>query len=264
MRPALLALLAVGLLVATATAIPELRPFDRYGQVILAPSKVCGVGAPPAALPAGALFRTDFDASSPGTVLTAGSTNYWHVTAFAGQGVDVGHGGPKRLYYGVERPQGGTFNFGRTYGAVTFTQPLAIPATGETVLTWSEKWEVEWGGFGIYDAMAVQLVASPTEAYSTAGGPASGPIHPKTLCLSSPLDPVGQDTDPGTGIPACSPDLVSPCVAQAAWFTRHEFVTDAYKGQTVYLRFNFDAMDSLYNDFLGWMIDDINVVAVGP
>lgn len=261
----LLAVACVASLAMTATAIPELKALDRYGRVIVAPSKVCGLGAPPLALdlPVGTLFSTDFDASDPAKVLTASSTNYWHVTAFAGQGVDAGHGGPNRLYYGVERPQGGSFNFGTTKGAVTFTQPIAIPATGETLITWSEKWEVEWGGFGLYDAMGVQLVASPLEAYASAGGPVSGPINTKTLCLSDPLDPVGQDTDPGTGIPSCSPNIFTPCVSPPAWGLRHEFVTDSYKGKTVHLRFNFDAMDSLYNDFLGWMVDDVNVITVG-
>lgn len=262
---ALLALFAVAVMASAAVAIPDLRTLDKYAPIVLAPSKVCGIGAVPAALPlpVASLFSTDFEAGAPPAVLTAGSTNYWHTTTFAGQGIDAGHSGAQRLYYGVERPQGGSFNFGRTYGAITFTQPLAIPATGETIITWSEKWEVEWGGFGIYDAMGVQLVSSPTAGYQTAGGPSGGPINPNTLCLSDALDPVPQSTDPGTGIPSCSPDLVSPCVSPPTWWVRHEFVDDAYKGRTVYLRFNFDAMDSLYNDFLGWMIDDVNVVTVG-
>lgn len=259
----LFAVAALGLLTMSAAAIPDLKALDRPSPVVLAPSKVCGLGAPPAALPLGSVFSTDFDSSSPASVLTVGSTNYWHVTSFSGQGLDAGHSGPKRLYYGVERPQGGTFNFGRTYGAITFAQPIAIPAAGETVITWNEKWEVEWGGFGIYDAMAVQLVPSPNYAYTQAGGPAGSAISTWTLCLSDPLDPVPQSTDPGTGIPACSPDIFTPCANPPTWIGRFEFVDDRYKGTTQYLRFNFDAMDSLYNDFLGWQVDDINVVTVG-
>lgn len=275
----LLAVAALGLLTMGATAIPDLGAhictsadppvcvsLDRFQPVVIAPSKICGLGAPPMALPelpVGTLFAADFDAASPGSINTVGSTNYWHVTTFAGQGIDQGHSGPGRLYYGVERPQGGSFNFGRTYGAVTFTQPLVIPTAGETIITWNEKWEVEWGGFGIYDAMGVQLVDSATTGFLQVGGSAGNPLGQRTLCLSDPIDPVPQSADPGTGIPSCSPDIFSPCATPPAWGLRHEFVDDQYKGRTVYLRFAFDAMDSLYNDFLGWMIDDVNVITIG-
>lgn len=263
----LLAVAALGLLTMGASAIPDLKALDRFSPVVLAPSKICGLGAPPLALPElpmGTLFSTDFS-TVPAFALTASSTNYWHVTNFAGQGIDQGHSGPGRLYYGVERPNGGTFNFGRTLGAITFTQPISIPANGETVITWTEKWETEWGGFGIYDAQGVQLANSPSESFLIPGmlNANSGPINPRTLCLSGPIDPLPQTADPGTGIPACSPSIASPCATPPMWMLRHEFVDDQYKGKTVYLRFAFDAMDSLYNDFMGWMVDDVNVITIG-
>jgi hypothetical protein len=267
MRPAVLALPLLLALVLPAAAIPDLSPLDQYGgrsltSPVVTPSKYCGVGNPP--VDGGkALFGTDFETAPP-AVKTAGSTNFWHVTSFAGQGLEPGHSGAMRLYYGVERPQGGTFNFGRTFGAITFAQPIAIPATGETLITWNEKWEVEWGAFGVYDAMAVQLVDSPAQPYSSAGGPAGGPIHALSLCLSSPWDPVPQSADPGSGIPACSPNLAAPCASPPAWMPRHEFVDDHLKGRVKYLRLNFDAMDTLYNDFLGWMVDDVRVLQLGP
>lgn len=256
---ALLALAAALAFLAPATAFPEVLP-SRYSPLIVVPGKVCGTGAPPIALGsvAGVGFSTDFDAGVPGYVLSTSSTNYWHVTGFAGQGVDVGHSGAKRLYYGVERPQGGSFNFGRTYGAITFTQPIAIPKTGETFITWLEKWEVEWGGFGLYDVMAVQLVTSPTASFVT-----GFPIPAQTICISDPVDPQTQGMDPGTGIPSCSPNIGSPCGHPPLWGPRYAAVPDKYEGQTLYLRFQFDAMDSLYNDFLGWMLDDVNVLTPG-
>jgi hypothetical protein len=47
---------------------------------------------------------------------------------------------------------------------------------------------------------------------------------------------------------------------QLAW-TAHSVDLDAYAGGSVKLRFSFDSVDGLSNNFAGWFLDDVEVTA---
>src|SRR5262249_38194937 len=42
------------------------------------------------------------------------------------------------------------------------------------------------------------------------------------------------------------------------------FNLSSYAGQTILLRFNFDTLDSLFNAYEGWYVDDVQLSVAGP
>jgi hypothetical protein len=46
---------------------------------------------------------------------------------------------------------------------------------------------------------------------------------------------------------------------QPTWAQAGPISLSTWAGQSIYLRFRFDSVDSLYNDFLGWAVDNIQI-----
>jgi hypothetical protein len=132
---------------------------------------------------------------------------------------------------------------GGTNSKGTLTSPLiSLAGTSNPLrLTFKTFWEIESvnpnsSGF---DLMRVLI--------STDGGTTFdqvGKLNPLT-------DPVGgnpRDQKPYTNTGFNSPPL---------WIQQETFALPNVAGQNVILRFEFDTNDGLYNEFRGWMIDDI-------
>lgn len=181
------------------------------------------------------------------TPLADPSPNLWRVTNWPGEGLDEGHDAPARLYFGD--PATSDYNLDEHVAGVAQSPAISLPAgDGDLHLVFETKWETEW--LKGYDHLWVE-----------AEGP-DGRTH--ILCTANALDRAdGTSGGDFHGIGSCSPYLFTPCPATAgvdmAWETRSIPLPDAWKGESIHLRFTFDSADGVANEFMGWMIDDIRI-----
>lgn len=176
------------------------------------------------------------------------ATNLWRVSTFAGPGDDAGHNGASRLWFG--NPTSGTFNNGHVAGTMQ-SPPVDLPLS-PAVLVWAEKWQTE--SLKGYDHLWVELTDE------------AGKIH--LLCHSNSqvrADPDG--IGGGSFQTSCSPNIVTPCKIGAygatpmAWMTRSVPIPATLLGSVVRVQFTFDSSDPAANWFMGWMVDDVQIVA---
>lgn len=291
MRPATLGALAtVALLVlapaALSGSLPAMAPAaraspepDTFPFQNLEP---CKFGAAPGE----ALYAEGFEAGIAGwgTFSSVPRPNLWHWSTFPGNNSamdHLGHGGPGRLYYGIENALGGTFNTDpvENRGEVR-SPPVAIPA-GPVAVSLNTKWHVEWDRPTIYDGMMLGYVLNGARTL---------------LCFFGPWK--GESVDPGIGYyansptgaflitgckpyrnhqPICNDELTEGDLKGALgsnpahfdlaphtnlWEPRFQLLPASLAGKTVQLTFYFQEGDALINDATGWMVDDVRVVKV--
>lgn len=182
--------------------------------------------------------------------------NLWNVTSFEGYGPDGGHSQPNRLYFGhINGPHEGSVS-GVNHTAGTAKGPsVTLPSSDQVYLSFATKWHVEW--LRGYDHLWVEAESDgevhllcTANAHVRGDPTSSGDTHGVGSC--SPLD---------QGIP-CPPLEDSPAQTPSkwpAWETRIVEVPPYLLGETIQLRFTFDSADEVANDFMGWMVDDVQL-----
>jgi hypothetical protein len=119
---------------------------------------------------------------------------------------------------------------------------FGVPNTiNDVTLTFRSWWEIESVNPSGFDVMQVSVERSGFEG-----------VIPLTR-LNPTSDPGGSARIPYT----------SGGFNTAPTTNTYSVDLNAYRGQTVRLRFSFDTRDQLYNGFRGWIVDDV-VVQVGP
>src|SRR5262245_27906144 len=149
----------------------------------------------------------------------------WHLST--GRGTQSGHSPVTSFYFGRgEGPDGGgNYNVGNTVGTIT-SEPIALPNSPGLGLTFNYVLQTE--GNGSFDVASVQVSNNGGATFTTIASSAS----PAQLPLSG------------------------------AW-RNASFSLAAFAGQTVLIRFSFDMVDSIANNFEGWYVDDVQVTAPG-
>lgn len=192
-------------------------------------------------------FEGDHGYTFPSTPLADPAPNLWQVTDWAGEGQDTGHDAPARLYFGDTEDS--NYDENAHVAGVAQSPSIQVPDTEAPVhLTFETKWEVEW--LKGYDHLWVEAetpdgrthLLCTANAYDRADGTSSGDSH---------------------GVGSCSPFHFTPCPARAGvdmtWETRSVPLPDAWKGDSIRLRFTFDSSDDVANQFMGWMVDDVRI-----
>src|SRR5262245_45762318 len=158
----------------------------------------------------------DFESGTQGFTVNNGPVSghvpgLWHLST--GRGAQTGHSPVTSFYFGQgEGPSGGgNYNVGNTAGNVT-SAPLALPGSGPVSLSFNYVLQTE--GNGSFDVASVQV--------SNNGGATFTTNASSTSSAQLPLSTTWR---------AASFDLSS------------------FAGQTVLLRFNFDTIDSISNNF---------------
>lgn len=124
-------------------------------------------------------------------------------------------------YYGIDNVC--TYNNGSANtGSLTMASPVSIPAAGITTLSFYSYEKTECDIFGDCDYDNRHIEVS------TDGG--------STWAQSG------------------------KAANESAWYQKSLDLT-AFSGQNVLVRFRFDTGDSFYNDFFGWMIDNVDISA---
>lgn len=250
---------------------------DQFPWQALEPCKYGRLEGTPGAA---TLFADDFEAGQGGWTKFSLVTrpNLWHWSTFPGNNSafdHLGHGGPGRMYYGIENAFGGTFNTDpfENRGEIR-SPPVSIPAGAQVVaVNLNTKWHVEWDRPTIYDGMMFGYVNSAGQSTMLCYfGPWKGEAFEPGIgyYVNSPTgallitgckpyvnhDPLCQDQDLG--------QLLTFDLAPYTNFWEPRFIQlpASLAGQTVQLTFFFREGDALINDGAGWMIDDVSVVKV--
>ncbi|MGD0921458.1 MAG: choice-of-anchor D domain-containing protein, partial [Terriglobia bacterium] len=170
------------------------------------------------------LFRADFEAGTQGFA-ASNVINTLTWQRTTNRGADVGHSPTTSFYFG--NPS--TFNYQTCCreGAVLTSSPISL---GAAPLTLTFNYFLATENFDYYDIAEVQV--------SNDGGYTFIPL------ISNRSNSVLVDNT-GSWLSATA-DLSS------------------YAGQTVVLRFSFDSVDSVANNFEGWYVDDVVVQSSGP
>jgi hypothetical protein len=136
---------------------------------------------------------------------------------------------------------GGTSSIYSTAG-VARTGPINLTGYTELTLTLQTWWEIESVDPSIqYDAMDI-LISKDTVSWDR-------------LDRLNPLaEPIPDDAWQNAPKPYTSAGFF-----QAAVWSPVVLDLSAYGGSTVYLRFDFDTIDPLYNGFRSWVVDDIQI-----
>jgi hypothetical protein len=148
----------------------------------------------------------------------------WHLST--GRGNQPGHTADDSMYFGQgEAPNGGgNYDVGWTTGRITSP---AINLTG---------------------------LANPTLSFNyfleTEGKPAE---YDQARVL------ISQNGGPFTAIASNAAELLD---STTGW-TKATFDLGAYTGSSIRVRFNFDTIDTLYNNYEGWYVDDVAVGSAG-
>src|SRR5215467_1983247 len=173
----------------------------------------------------------DFESGQQGFVINNGPqpghvAGLWHLST--GRGAQSGHSPVTSFYFGRgEGPGGGgNYNVGNTAGTIT-SGPIALPNTPGLGLAFNYVLQTE--GNGSFDVASVQVSANGGATFTTIASSAS----PAQLPLSG------------------------------AW-RNASFSLAAFAGQTVLIRFSFDTVDSILNNFEGWYVDDVQVTSPAP
>jgi immune inhibitor InhA-like protein len=172
-------------------------------------------------------FQTfDFESGQQGFVINNDPpplhvAGLWHLST--GRGTQSGHSPGASFYFGQgEGPGGGgNYNVGNTAGSIT-SGPIALPNRPGLALAFNYVLQTE--GNGSFDVASVQVSANGGATFTT--------IASSTSPTSLPLSGVWRNAS---------------------------FSLAAFAGQTVLIRFNFDTVDGISNNFEGWYVDDVQV-----
>jgi hypothetical protein len=184
-----------------------------------------------AAAPSVPFQSFDFESGQQGFVINNGPqpghvAGLWHLSTV--RGTQPGHSPVTSFYFGQgEGPAGGgNYNVGNTAGTIT-SEPIALPNSPGLGLTFNYVLQTE--GNGSFDVASVQVSTNGGATFTTIASSAG----PAQLPLSG------------------------------AW-RNASFSLAAFAGQIVLIRFSFDTVDSIMNNFEGWYVDDVQVTAPGP
>jgi len=239
----------------------------------------CGIGDPGGEAFLSQDFETGMDDWSLAS--TAGRPNLWHLTTFAGNGSadDQFHGGPGRMYYGVENEHGGTYNTSRMRNQGELRSPPFVVPSGTVAVALNTKWHVEWDRPAIIDSMQLGVVRAgfPREMLCTFGNQWAGHSNMvigygyyqnspsgqaiMTACeyaLETPHNPC-RVTQDYAGVNA-NFDLAP---VTTMWEPRFVLLPSDLAGQTIQVSFYFQTGDAIVDDAMGWMVDDVRVVSLG-
>src|SRR5262245_11173650 len=199
-------------------------------QTSLASASRGAVNGGNAAAPPVPLQTFDFESGPQGFVINNGPqpghvAGLWHLST--GRGTQTGHSPVTSFYFGQgEGPGGGgNYNVGNTAGTIT-SGPIAIPNAPGVAMAFNYVLQTE--GNGSFDQASVQV--------SNNGGATFTTIASSTSPLSLPLSSTWRNTS---------------------------FSLAAFAGQTVLIRFSFDTIDGILNNFEGWYVDDVQVTTPG-
>jgi hypothetical protein len=172
----------------------------------------------------------DFESGQQGFVINNGplpghAAGLWHLST--GRGAQSGHSPGASFYFGQgEGPGGGgNYNVGNRAGTIT-SEPIALPNIPGLVLAFNYVLQTE--GNGSFDVASVQVSNDGGATFATIASSAS----PAQLPLSG------------------------------VW-RNASFSLAAFAGQTVLIRFSFDTVDNIANNFEGWYVDDVQLNAPG-
>jgi hypothetical protein len=172
----------------------------------------------------------DFESGQQGFVINNGPqpghvAGLWHLST--GRGTQSGHSPVTSFYFGQgEGPGGGgNYNVGNTAGTIT-SGPIALPNSPGVGVAFNYVLQTE--GNGSFDVASVQVSNNGGATFTTIASSAS----PAQLPLSG------------------------------AW-RNASFSLGAFAGQTVLIRFSFDTVDGILNNFEGWYVDDVQLAAPG-
>ena len=176
-------------------------------------------------------FQTfDFESGQQGFVINNGPqpghvAGLWHLST--GRGAQTGHSPVTSFYFGQgEGPGGGgNYNVGNTAGTIT-SGPIALPNNPGVALAFNYVLQTE--GNGTFDLASVQV--------SNNGGATFTTIASSANAAQLPLSSVWRNAS---------------------------FSLAAFAGQTVLIRFSFDTLDGILNNFEGWYVDDVQLTAPG-
>src|SRR5262249_31686398 len=145
-----------------------------------------------------------------------------------GRGAQSGHSPATSFYFGQgEGPGGGgNYNVGNTAGTIT-SGPITLPNNPGVGLAFNYVLQTE-GNNPTFDLASVQV--------SNNGGATFTTIASSANSAQLPLSSVWRNAS---------------------------FSLAAFAGQTVLIRFSFDTVDSVLNNFEGWYVDDVQLTAPG-
>jgi type II secretory pathway pseudopilin PulG len=162
----------------------------------------------------------------------SGSTDLWDLEPVViGNPSRQRNGSTRNWYFGIESLH--TYNWSvagipvRNSGTLT-SNSIALPADSPQIFLTFWSWhETEPGRLDTHDLKQIIVLGSPNSTYTINSVPA--------------------------------PDIITP--AGANGWSQYEINLSAYAGQTIQVRFSFDTVDALNNDFEGWYIDDVQLSA---
>ncbi|HEV8360174.1 MAG TPA: hypothetical protein VGR28_06950 [Candidatus Thermoplasmatota archaeon] len=280
MKPALLVAIALVVLALPAASGP-LPPRDVEAELVSGNAMVpCLTGAPPGA----AVFEEGFESGLGGWsfVNTTGRPNLWHATTFAGNGSAndaLFHGGPGRAYYGIENVYGGTYNTSRMRNQGELRSPPIQFPDGPSAILLNTKWHVEWDRAWVIDSMQLgyatgaartplcsfgNVYAAATNAVMGYGYYQTSPFGQAILTgceygLESPQNPCRLSQD------VLHQDITFDLAPTLAlWEPRWIPTPPELWGLTARVSLYFQTGDAIVDDAMGWMVDDVRVVALGP
>ncbi len=163
------------------------------------------------------------NADLDGVVVNNTGNGLWHLST--GRGLESGHSGDDSLYFGQGESStgGGNFDAGLVKGEV-LSPVLTLDTVGGAVLSFNYLLQTEGGSS--YDRASVEISQN------------GGAFTPLVSTQSSTL------------------------ALTSVWINK-TIDLSAYEGSNIQIKFKFDSVDSGFNDFEGWYIDDIKVTGTG-
>ena len=171
---------------------------------------------------ASTLFSDSFESGLGGfTLNNTVASGLWHLSA--GRGTQSGHSATQSLYFGTGETAagGGTYNTGARTAGYATMPAVALPAAPAATVSFDYVLQTE--GNASYDKAQVQV--------STDGG--------TTFATLASYN----------------------AVAESAVWKATTASLAAYAGKTVVLRWSFDTVDGISNNYEGWYVDDVAVTA---
>ena len=285
MRRALLALclLALTMPLAAPAALPVGVRGPPPGDEVALPTMAqpCLSALPGSTLGGTVVASYGFEDGPQGwaTIDSANRPNLWHWTQFKGNGSAndaMFHGGPGRLYYGIENIFGGTYNTSRRPNQGEFRSPSFVVPDGLAAIVLHAKWHVEWDRAWLIDSMQVGYAnaAGARTPLCTLGNQYAWVTNLAMGYGYYQTSPFGQAILTGCEYSLESPQ--NPCRAAkdflhqdigfdlapdiALWETRYVLIPPTLAGQTLKVSVYFQTGDAIVDDAMGWMIDDVQVV----
>src|SRR5215813_13217313 len=210
-----------------ATAQDISASFIPLRTSVASASRGAVLGANAAGAPA-PFLTFNFESGQQGFVINNGPqpghvAGLWHLST--GRGSQSGHSPVSSFYFGQgEGPGGGgNYDVGNTAGTIT-SGPIALPNNPGVGLAFNYVLQTE--GNGTFDQASVQV--------SNNGGATFTTIASSTNPAQLPLSGVWRSAS---------------------------FSLAPFAGQTVLIRFSFDTLDSILNNFEGWYVDDVQLTA---